>query len=95
MGKARDKAGKRGAAGQHGADKARERSERARLRKDRQRNSVYSSSAHDKEFEAQVPSFIAAAVMRACWPTRSCCTQEAGFPRCVGPDDTISLCPVR
>lgn len=56
MGKARDKAGKRGAAGQQGnqGDKAKERSERARLRKDRQRNSVYSSSADDREFEAQV-----------------------------------------
>eukprot|EP00752_Nemacystus_decipiens_P004306 g3935.t1 len=53
MGKARDKAGKRGAAG-HQADKAKERNERARLRKDRQRNSLYSSSANDKEFEAQV-----------------------------------------
>lgn len=53
MGKARDKAGKRGAAGQQ-ADKAKERSERARLKKDRQRNSVYSSSADDREFEAQV-----------------------------------------
>lgn len=53
MGKARDKAGKRGAAGQQ-ADKAKERSERARLRKDRQRNSIYSSSADDREFEAQV-----------------------------------------
>lgn len=58
--KARDKAGKRGAAEQQGnqADKATERSERARLRKDRQRNSVYSSSADDQEFEAQVCTYI-------------------------------------
>lgn len=54
MGKARDKAGKRGAAGGQHADKAKERSERARLRKDRERNSVYSSSADDRAFEAQV-----------------------------------------
>lgn len=52
MGKARDKGGKRGANGQ--ADKANERNERARLRKERQKNSLYSSSADDREFEAQV-----------------------------------------
>eukprot|EP00903_Cladosiphon_okamuranus_P014076 g13083.t1 len=54
MGKARDKAGKRGAAGGQQADKAKERSERTRLRKERERNSVFSSSANDREFEAQV-----------------------------------------
>lgn len=54
MGKARDKAGKRGAAANGQADKVRERNERARLRKARQKSSLYSSSANDREFEAQV-----------------------------------------
>lgn len=62
MGKARDKAGKRGApSGQHHgnqADKAKERNERARLRKERLRDSVYSSSADDRAFEAQVLHII-------------------------------------
>ncbi|CAN0126375.1 unnamed protein product [Scytosiphon promiscuus] len=54
MGKAREKAGKRGAAASGQSDKVKERNERARLRKDRQKNSLYSSSADDREFESQV-----------------------------------------
>lgn len=44
----------RGSAAGQQADKAKERNERARLRKDRLRNSLYSSSADDRDFEAQV-----------------------------------------
>ncbi|CAM9458756.1 unnamed protein product [Ectocarpus sp. 12 AP-2014] len=44
----------RGSAAGQQADKAKERNERARLRKGRMRNSLYSSSADDRDFEAQV-----------------------------------------
>ncbi|CAM9337729.1 unnamed protein product [Hapterophycus canaliculatus] len=53
MGKGREKGGKRGASATGQADKVKERNERARLRKDRQKSSLYSSSADDREFEAQ------------------------------------------
>lgn len=55
MAKARDKAGKKGDGQGSQASKAKERGERARLRKGRERNSAsFCSNVDDREFEAQV-----------------------------------------
>ena len=66
MGKGKDKAGKKGGGQASHGDKVRERSERARLRKDRQRNSQqsqYCSDADDREFEAQVCNLISSLII--------------------------------